>query len=232
MKTYFLKFGDGDPRNFCGLNATFLMFKLNDNTNVTPPGITQVGSSSGIYYFNWGTTTPICFLADAATTSPGASGRYVTGSIDPNDRCDEYGTTITAIGTTLVAIGTTNFALGTTNFALGTTNVAIGASGVALGTTNVALGTSIIAQGTTILSYLSGLSSPVLIAIGSTASSFGSTSSDPVDLFGYLKRIIELYEGNETFAKSTGALSMYSRGSSTLLRQKTVTNSTVGVTKI
>lgn len=238
MKTYFLSFGSGDPRQFAGLAPTFLMFKLSNNTNVTPPSISEIGTSSGIFTFDWGTTTPIAFLADAATTSPGPTARYVVGSLDPSDRADEYGITLTAIGTSNIALGTTNVALGTTNvalgitnFALGTTAVAIGSTGVAIGTTAVAIGISGIALGNTILSYMAGLSSPVLIAIGSTSSSFGSTSSDPVDLFGYLKRLLENFEGNETFIKSTGALSIYTRGSSTLLAVKTIANSVSAVIK-
>ena len=57
-----------------------------------------------IYKFSYGTTVPISFLADAATTSPRPQRRYVVGSIDPADRADEYGTTLVAIGTTNVAL--------------------------------------------------------------------------------------------------------------------------------
>ncbi len=96
------------------------------------------------------------------------------------------------------------------------------------GQTLIALGTSNIALGTTILSNIVG---GAIGGIGSTASSFGTSSVDPVDLFGYLKRIQELIEGNESFSKSTGALSMLSRGSSQLLRTKTITNDATGVTK-
>jgi hypothetical protein len=182
-------------------------------------------------------------LADAATTSPGSAGRYVFGALDPADRSDEYGTTLTAIGVTLTAIGTSNIALGTTNVALGTSNIALGTSNYAYGTsityyipnhlgaTVVAIGNTSIAIGTTIYSYLSGVSSPFLLGIGSTASSFGSTTVDPVDLFGYMKRIQENLEGNNTFIKNTGVLSVYSRGSSTLLATKTVTNSATTVIK-
>ena len=209
MKTYFLRFGSGDPRTYAGMAPTFLMFKKSDNTNVTPPSISEVGTSSGIFTFDWGTTQPICFLADAATTSPGSDLRYVTGSLDPSDRADEYGTTLTAIGTSGVALGTTS---------------------VALGTTSVALGNTIVALVTGIGNTLSVLNTNIG-GIGSTASSFGDSSTDPVDLFGYLKRILETREGNESFIKSTGVLSIYSRGSSTLLATKTIANSISAVIK-
>ena len=186
-----------------------LIFVDNAGATIAPPAITEALTGSGIYKFSYGTTVPISFLADAATTSPGPQGRYVVGSIDPADRADEY-------GTTLVAIGTTNVALGTTAVALGITNVAIGTSPVALGTTILANGTSL---------------NVVVTGLGSTASSFGTSSADPVDLFGYMKRILENLEGNQTFTKPSGSLAVYSRGSSTLLTTKTIANSVSLVTK-
>lgn len=68
--------------------------------------------------------------------------------------------------------------------------------------------------------------------IGTTASSFGSTSVDPGNIFGYLKRLQELYEGNQSYVKSTGLWSLYSRGSSTLLSTKSLSNDANGVTKV
>jgi len=216
MKTYILRFGFGDPRTYTGLAPTMLIFVDNAGATIAPPAITEALTGSGIYKFSYGTTVPISFLADAATTSPGPQGRYVVGSIDPADRADEYGTTLVAIGTTNVALGTTAVALGTTAVALGITNVALGTSAVALGTTILANGTSL---------------NVVVTGIGSTASSFGTSSADPVDLFGYMKRILENLEGNQTFTKPSGSLAIYSRGSSTLLTTKTIANSVSLVTK-
>ncbi len=68
--------------------------------------------------------------------------------------------------------------------------------------------------------------------IGTTASSFGSTSVNPGDIFGVVKRLQENLEGNATFLKSSGTWSIFSRGSSTLLTTKTLTQSTTGVTKL
>ncbi len=73
-------------------------------------------------------------------------------------------------------------------------------------------------------STLSGL-------IGTTASSFGSTSVDPSTLYGYLKRLQELQEGDASFNKSSGEWDIASRGASTLLRVKTLTNSSTLVQK-
>lgn len=219
-KTYWLRFGAGDPRTFTGLAPTFLIFSQANGSAVTPPSISENPASSGLYNFTWGTTTSIGFLADAATTSPGAALRYVAGSIDPADRADEYGTTIVAIGTSNIALGTTSVAQGVLEIGLGTT---ILASNVNQGITIVAIGNSLAALGLSLTVEVAG--------IGSTASSYGSSSQDPVDLFGYLKRIQENLEGNNSYVKGTGALSILSRGSATLLITKTITNSVTTVIK-
>jgi hypothetical protein len=324
-KTYSVQFGVGDPRTYTGLSPTLLIFvNLSSGATLVAPAFSEALTGSGIYKFAYGTTTPIGFLADAATTSPGAQGRYVTGQIDPNDRSDEYGTTLVsyavtnisnensllssavtliAIGTSTVAFGTslmaygasetstlnslvsygvtllaigtstisfgttlvaygaaetstlnslisygvTNVALGTTNVALGTTAVAIGTvntstlnslisfgvSSLAQGVSNLAIGTTIlagqVAMGNTILG-IGGSLSISFAGIGSTASSFGTASADPTDLFGYMKRIQENLEGNSAFTKLTGAWNINSRGGS-LLIAKTVANSSSQVIK-
>ncbi len=83
--------------------------------------------------------------------------------------------------------------------------------------------------------YVGGIIDPndnLSAQIGYTGSSIGSTSVDPGDLFGYVKRAMELSEGNQTFIKSSGQWAIYDRGASTLLRMKTLTSSTTGVTSI
>lgn len=77
--------------------------------------------------------------------------------------------------------------------------------------------------GTTLLSGMS--------LIGDTTSSYGSTSIDPTTLFGFLKRNQEFWEGNQAYAKASGLMDFYSRGSSTLLVEKTITDSTSTTTK-
>lgn len=86
--------------------------------------------------------------------------------------------------------------------------------------------------------FISGVLDPVLATdqqIGSTAvSSIGSTSVDPSNIYGYLKRIQELLEGDSVFTAATGNWLMYNRtslGSTTLLRSKTVVNQGSQVTK-
>ena len=104
----------------------------------------------------------------------------------------------------------------------------------ALGVTTSNLGATILAIGNTV-SSISGSSNGIFNSyIGSTASSFGSSSVDPTTVFGYLKRIQELLEGDQVFTASSGVWSMYNRGAlgtTTLLRTKTLVNTGSGVTK-
>lgn len=70
------------------------------------------------------------------------------------------------------------------------------------------------------------------LTVGYTASSFGTTATDPADIFGTVKRLQENLEGNSSFLKSSGLWGIFSRGSSTMLIQKAVTQDTTGITKI
>jgi len=85
------------------------------------------------------------------------------------------------------------------------------------------------------LRYVRGVLDPIDtldLVLGYTASSIGSTSTDPSDALGYLKRALEFREGEQNFLKNSGEWSIYSRGASTLLRTKVLTNSTTGVTAL
>jgi hypothetical protein len=104
----------------------------------------------------------------------------------------------------------------------GVTMVAQGNTLTAFGTSLYAFGTSIYAQGTSI--YAFGATSSAIV--GTSASSYGTDSSDPTTVYGFLKRALETREGNETYVKATGVLDIYSRGSSQLLAEKTITDST------
>lgn len=103
----------------------------------------------------------------------------------------------------------------------------LGATVIAIGTTVSAIGTTLSGLGMTVAGFgdLSAL-------IGNTTSSYGSTSVDPGSLFGYAKRAQEVLEGNQNYLKGTGAWSIYSRGSSTLLATKTLSQNVTGVTRI
>lgn len=259
-KFYSLQFGSGDPRVFTGLNPTLLIFvRMTDGATIAPPAVTESLTGSGIYQFSFGVTQPISFLADAATTSPGTAGRYVVGQIDPADRIDEVGTTLVAIGLSNIALGVTNVALGTSNIALGLTNIALGTTNIAIGTTNLgygltnvglgitnagfgstnfALGTSIYALEQAIASTLTAIGNTVSVIgpslyalIGTTASLIGDNITYPSSLFGYVKRVNELIQGQETFTKGTGVLNMYESTGTTLLASRTITNSASTVIK-
>lgn len=206
-KSYFLTFGVNNPSNYSGLAPTLIIFSGPTGTTFAGPAITEIFSGAGIYTFTYGATTPIAFVADGFTTSLGV-GRYVTGSIDPADRSDEYGNTLLAFSSTLTAYGSTL---------------------TAYSSTLTAYSSTLTGYGVTILSFLA--SGGTVSYLGTPASSFGTQSSDPTDAFGYLKRILENLEGDQTFTKNTGAMTISSRGSSTLLRNKTVSNTVTQVTK-
>jgi hypothetical protein len=149
MKTYWLRFGSGNPADNTGLAPTLIYFFTQNGATLAAPGITEMMAGSGLYRFQYAPTLSIVFVADGGNTLTGAS-RYVTGVLDPIQAVDEK--------------------------------------------------------------------------VGTTGDSFGSTSADPSSVLGYLKRVQELFEGDAVFTKATGVWSIYSRGSSTLLRTKTLTN--------
>lgn len=82
--------------------------------------------------------------------------------------------------------------------------------------------------------YVKGVLDPIQAVdekVGTIDDSFGTTSADPTTLLGYAKRNLEFDEGNAVFDKTTGTWDIYSRGSSTLLREKILTNTTTEATK-
>lgn len=81
--------------------------------------------------------------------------------------------------------------------------------------------------------YITGSIDPIVAVdqmIGYPTDSYGSTAVDPATLFGQAKRNQEVNEGAKVFVKSTGLLDVYSRGSSALLFEKTVANTTTSAT--
>jgi hypothetical protein len=245
-KTYSAVFTTGNPASTTGLSPTFLVFKrLDTDANLTPPAIAEVATASGIYKFSYEPTLPIAFVLDGGVSA--GTSRYLPGNLDPIQLVDYQAMTLTAIGTSGIALGTTNVALGTTGVALGITNVALGTSNFALGTTGVALGTTAVAIGTTLTGYGvsiyagtqtllafgstgNALGLSILAILGTTASSYGTTSTDPVDIFGMLKRAQEFMEGNASFTKTSGLWEIKTRGS-TLFATKTLDNTVTTVTK-
>lgn len=102
MKTYYLKFGSGDPALFSGLSPTMTVFSAGGFTAVTAPGITESVSDPGIYVFYYGPTTSIIFKADGGSGL--ASGdRYISGALDPLQAVDEkIGTIQDSFGSTSI----------------------------------------------------------------------------------------------------------------------------------
>jgi hypothetical protein len=199
--------------SFTGLSPTMsLVWALSSGTTLPGVSITEVTQNPGFYYFQYGATSPVMFRIDFGAGLAG-SLRYVEGLLDPIQSVDQsltnQGVTLTAAGTSLSAVGVTVSAIGSSLSAMGSTLSALGSSLAGVG-----------ASITQLSAY-----------IGTTASSFGSTASDPSTVFGYLRRVQENLEGNSTFTKATGVFDIYSRGSSTLLIEKTITQSTVSVTK-
>ena len=146
VKTYYLLFGSGNPSQYTGFSPTFIVFKRQDGTNVTPPpGITEVPSATGLYYFNASPSYSIAFVVDGGASLV-SSLRYLSGSLDPIQAVDQ--------------------------------------------------------------------------TVGQPSDSYGSTSADPTSIFGYVKRNMEWNEGDSIFGKTSGAWDVYSRGFSTLLREK------------
>lgn len=227
MKQYWLQFGSGDPRTYTGLAPTLVIFKSFSGVALSAPGITEPIAGSGLYKFEYNPSFSVAFLADAATTSPGSTGRYVTGVLDPvhviDERLPEMGTTLVAVGNSaavmggsLAVMGNSLGVMGGSLSVMGTTLAALGASSAVMGSTLSAIATNVMAIGSSLTA--------IDAKIGETTASFGNTATDPGTLYGYLKRIQEHHEGNANFNKTTGVWSIYSRGSSTMLREKTLTN--------
>lgn len=155
-KTFYLKFGGGDPRINSGLSPTFVIFSLAGLTSITGVTITELPAGSGLYQFNYGPTLAVTFLADGGAGLSSVD-RYITGILDPIQAVDQQ--------------------------------------------------------------------------LGFTTDSFGTTGADPGTVWGYCKRFLELFEGDAVFTKATGVWQLFNRGSTTLLRTKTVTNTTASSTK-
>lgn len=188
-KTYWVSFGNTLISTFSGLSPTFIQFWNASGSTITPPAISEIGSSSGLYKFTYTPTVSIGFVIDGFTTMLSSSERFIAGSLDPSDNIDGFmGTTLLGIGATIAGIGNTLSAIGS--------------------------------------------SSNILALIGSTGSTFGGVGTDPLDLFGYMKRAQEFWEGNDSFSKATGVWSIYSRGASYQIQSKTLSNDVTGVTKI
>ena len=68
-------------------------------------------------------------------------------------------------------------------------------------------------------------------SIGDTTALIGNSASDPTSLFGFLKRLQELQEGDENYTKATGVLIRQDRTGATTLISQTINDSATEITK-
>lgn len=238
-KFFWLGFGNGDPRAtiYKGLHPTFAMFIQSNGTTIAPPAINEIYANAGVYGFSFtaSPTLSVFFLVDAATGGfSSVTDRYIRGTIDTVQFIDQVETAsfsniiLVQAGISSISSGVTGLAGGITNIGAGFTSIAGGITVIGSGFSTVMTGISALAAGLT--AGFAGASS-AFAGIGNVNSSFGTTSSDPTTVFGYLKRLQELQEGDNQFSKTAGTLQMLSRGSSTVLRNKLITQTSVSITK-
>lgn len=119
-KQYIVQFGSGNPTLISGFSPTFTVFKVvPGGGSTTPPGITEIPTSTGLYYFTYDPVSPIAFVIDGGASLVAAS-RYVIGNLDPAQKIDEVGSSLIALGTSSIALGNTILAQGSTTGAIGT----------------------------------------------------------------------------------------------------------------
>jgi hypothetical protein len=128
-KTFFFKFGTGNPATNTGLSPTFLQFYDQNGVTLAPPAISEGLTLSGVYKFSYTPTLGIVFVIDGATTGLLTANRYVTASLDPILTIDQQvnNTTfgLSAIGNavTLMVGGISNIIAGQSLNTLGVSNL-------------------------------------------------------------------------------------------------------------
>ncbi len=117
MKNYLLQFySTVNPTLIAGFSPTFTTFNVIPGGGATtPPGITQVPTNTGLYYFTYDPLSSIAFVVDGGASLPTAA-RYIAGVLDPIQKVDEQ---LTAVGTSLLAQGASILAQGSTSGGLG-----------------------------------------------------------------------------------------------------------------
>lgn len=91
MKSYLAIFGSENPSTFSGLSPTFTLFRIGPTlpwSSITPPGISEIATGTGIYTFAYNATLPIAFVLDGGALLAD-SVRYVRGILDPIQAVDE-----------------------------------------------------------------------------------------------------------------------------------------------
>lgn len=101
-------FGSGNPAAYSGLSPTFTIFSTVPGvsqigiSSVVSPGVTELITGSGLYYFTYGATVAIAFVADGGNTLSNTD-RYIKGILDPIQAVDQVvGTQLDSFGSTSV----------------------------------------------------------------------------------------------------------------------------------
>lgn len=151
MKNYLVQFYSSvNPTLIAGFSPTFTVFNVVPGGGATtPPGITQIPTNTGLYYFSYDPTSSIAFVIDGGASLP-TSARYIAGILDPIQKVDEQ---LTAVGSTMQAIGQSLLAQGVSILAQGSTSGGVGAL---LGDITSSYGTTL-TDPTTVFGYLKRL---------------------------------------------------------------------------
>jgi hypothetical protein len=153
-KNFIVQFGSGAPSTYAGLSPTFTVFNVVPGGGATTaPGITQVPTSTGLYYFTYNPLGSVAFVIDGGASIIG-DARYLAGSLDPIDAVDEQ---ITALGVSTFAMGASLLAQGVSILAQGNSIAIFGGSLVAgLGGLGDSFGTTL-TDPSTVFGYLKRL---------------------------------------------------------------------------
>lgn len=203
-----------------GTNVRYVAGALDPNDKVSETGISLIAMGASL-------------IAQGATIGVIGSSLSVMGN-----SLSAIGVSLSAMGVSLTAQSSVIGVLGSSLSVFGNSMAVMGGSIAVMGTSLTAQGNTILGMGMTLgaigvsfsamgVSFVAGMS-----LIGSTGDSFGTDSVDPTTLFGFMKRLQELGEGDSIYTKSTGVWAIYNRGSTTTLRSKTITDSATTVTKV
>ncbi len=83
MNTFVAQFGVGNPSTYTGLSPTFIVWTVIGVGTTTPPGITEVPTATGLYYFNYTPVTSVAFVLDGTSSINSSNYRYISGLLDP-----------------------------------------------------------------------------------------------------------------------------------------------------
>ena len=113
MKNYVIQFGGGNPSAFTGLSPTFTVFNVVPGGGATtPPGITEIPTATGLYYFSYAPQSALAFVIDGGAAITNPAERYISNVLDPVQAVDE---SISSLGATLFnTIGSTASSFGGT----------------------------------------------------------------------------------------------------------------------